>query len=175
MKLGEFLSAGNQQPAPVKPVKFRIIGKNLDGIQLISDAEAVLTFIDEHTRQEAIKDAQKECAALYGKEPIPAERIDDQVTYHFLTKSLRTTEDYRVQFATNANELRRALTLRVAGDLMTAYREFVAEEFPDFIDQEEFDKLVKEAESKSLAVLLSEFGFSKIYRAFPSLAAQFGK
>lgn len=176
MKLGDFLSqAGSSTPAPTKPVKFKILGRGPMGEQLVCDAEASLVFVDEHQRQEAIRDSHKAQRALYGADPVPPDRLDDEISYQFLLRALRTVEDPRVAFAASVRELRNALTLRTAGELMQTYNAFAAEEFPDAIDQKEFDDLVKEAESKSLAVLLSECGFSRIYRALPSLAGRFGK
>ena len=176
MKLGDFLSqAGSSTPAPTKPVKFKVLGINGEGQQVTAEAEAVIVFVDEHARQEAIREAHKDVRERWKNEDVPPDRLDDEITYQFLLKALRTADDPRRSFCASARELRNALTLRVCGSLMQQYRAFADEEFPDDVDNATLEELIKEAEKKSFADLISARGFSLIHRALPFLAARFGK
>lgn len=177
MKLGEFLS-GATATAPGKPVKFKIFGGKVQSSEKVFvDVEAVLTFVSEDERQAANCDAQKHIKLLYGDVEPPANAFADEVAYQILFRSLRDSQsaNFAAPFADTIIQLRKVLAAKPAKDLYVKYLDFVYEEFPDDISPDELEALTKDAEKKSFAVLLSEYEFSKIVRALPSLADRFGK
>lgn len=179
MRLGDhFLNPATSRVAPVKHVKFKVVGLSLaNGEPLIADAEATFVFCDESQRQLAFRDAHKEMKALYGDAHIPQERLNEEILYQFLFRALResSSDGYRVMFANSVKELKNALVYKTAAELDEQYNAWIDEEFPSDLDAGEFEELIKDAEGKSLAVLLKESGFYKIRRALPSLAIRFGR
>lgn len=173
MKLSDFLSqaGGHASLAPTKPVKFKVLGRNQGGEQVVADAEAILVFVSEKERQEAIRDAHQELRRLYDKMPVPDERLSDEISYQLLFRALRDSTDQRVAFAGSVPELRAAMSLRVCSELVATYHEWVAQEFPEEIDEEQFQKLVEEAKKVCFFDLVSAFGSRTIQRAMPSLLA----
>jgi len=176
MKLHEFLDQANDDNlAPAKPVKFKVIGSNAKGHQTTMDASAVLVFVPEHARQRALLEAEKAMHAESDGKVISPDRQDDENIYHILFEALRDESDHRTYFARNFKELKLALVKPVAKELYTTYTHWVSEEFPASIDDAQFDALVEEAKKKSLVDLLSCTEFSTILRVLPSLAALYGK
>ena len=179
MNLDDFLaSAGGAFPAPVKHVKFRAIGRNPSGPDLMAvEVEATLVFVSESERQQVHRDAWAEMRKLYKDDPIPPSRIEDEIIYHFLFKALRdsSSQSYIAPFARSVEGLKKALVITTATEVYSEYQAFVRDEFPERMDAEEFKALVDAAEKKSLADLLSGPESYSIRRALPSLAAHFGQ
>jgi hypothetical protein len=179
MKLGEILrKSGGAFRAPTKPVKFKVIGRDpSSGDQTVADAEAVLVFVDESEREEALIESEK-----YIRKKFPdgvmlsADRLTDSHTYHLLAKALRDADDPRQPFAAGGvSELRASLHRNEAQHVYSEYLRFVDEEFPEHVDDETFEELADAAAKKSLRDLLSSFDLSTIRRALPSLVARFSK
>jgi hypothetical protein len=173
MKLGAFLERarkGQARPAPTKAVKFKILAHDGQGDRVVvEDVTAALVFLDDAERQEALDAADKAAGDK------SATLIAEERQYQILSRALRDDEDYAVQFAKDAGELRRAMHSMERQRIYDEYVQFIADEFPDEISAEDFDKLVEEAQGKSLPALLSSFGYSRIRAALPSLAARFGR
>lgn len=146
MKLGQFLS---QAPtAPVKRVRFQVVGRDREEFVVRAEAEADLVFVDERARLQAERDARSYLASLPGSGAPSTEDINAEEAYHLLHLALRDTADVRTPFAGTVDELRRALVAPVAQRLAAAYWRFVAAEFPDVTTDKEQEKLEEEARGK---------------------------
>lgn len=177
MKLGNFLERsrkGQATPAPTRPVKFRVLSKDSNGERTIVEASAVLAFVDDEERREALIAAEKSLREEFPTGEIPSERLKEEYAYHVLARALRDEEDTAAQFATDVKQLRRALHSMDRVRIYDEYVAFIADEFPEDVDQDTLEKLVEEAEGKSLRALLSDYGYSQIRAALPSLAARYG-
>jgi len=174
MRLGEFLSAA--RPIPHKPVKFRAIGKSPSGGPVASDVDAVFVFVDETERARARVDAIAELKKDFKDADYPPSVLSDEITYHFLYRALRDGGDaeYRVMFAENVRALKNALVAREAARLDEMYNEWVEQEFPEDVSDEDMAKMTEDAKLRFFGDLLSAYGYSRIRRALPSLAKVFG-
>jgi hypothetical protein len=147
MRLGDFLRQQDQhEPAPTQPVTFKAVGKNPRGEDITVEVSAALAFVDEERRARALNAAQVVMRQFYPAGDAPAAELGNEQAYQLLLLALRDADDPRVQLAENADQLKRALVKPVAERLYGEYQKFVAEEFPDVIEPEEFKGLVKEAE-----------------------------
>lgn len=174
MKLHDFL--GQQaRPAPTRTVTFRIMGNDSRMVGRVATATAEIAFVPEGVRQRAIREAEKAIAEEYAGEPVPADRREDERSYHILFHALRDKDDVRQPFADSVKELKGALVLPEAQRLWSEYKQFEAEEFPEWVDGDTFEKLVEEAKKNSLSVLLSSFGFDVVRRSMPGVIARLAK
>ncbi len=174
MRLGEFLKQQDQhEPAPTHPVSFKAIGKNPRGEDFTVEITAALAFVDEDRRARMLNAAQVAMRQLYPAGEPPSAELGNEQAYQLLLLALRDADDSRVQFAENVDQLKRALVKLVAERLYGEYQEFVADEFPDVIEPEQFKALVEEAEKNSLSGLLASTAYSTLRRALPGLAAHF--
>jgi hypothetical protein len=150
VKLGQFLADAPE--APHKEVTFKVIGRARgDGAQTMRDVTACFQFITQPDESKALSDADEALAAEFAERKIPpppdirnAERIA-----RLLYAALRDKDDPRAAFAGSVDELKKAIPPEQVKYLFQAYREFVAEEFPDTITAEGMRKLQEEAEKKS--------------------------
>lgn len=177
MNIGQILQkAGGAFAAPTKTVTFKVVGRDADGRQIISDASAALVFVDEREREAALIESEK---FLRTKFPdgvmLSADRLLDSNTYHLLQKALRDSDDARKPFAFTVDDLKSCLQRNHAVKVYADYLRFVDEEFPEEVDSDTFEELAEAAGKKSLSDLLSQFGSSVIRRALPSLAARLSK
>lgn len=173
MKLGEFLSqqgAGARQ-APTRTARVKLVGVDGQMLGRVADARAEIAFVPEAARQEALRDADRAIRDLYGKDPPPDERRDDEHKYHILHRALRDCDDPRQPFADSVRELKGALVLAEAARIWAEYCQFVEEEFPDSVDTETFERMVEEAKKASLPGLISSYGFDAVRRSMPGLLA----
>lgn len=177
MQLHDFLSgSGGAISAPTKAVKFKVVGKSNETGQLVTaEANAILVCVNEHERQQALRAARAEVLKQYPNGEIPSERLSDEETYQLLYASLRDSADPRVQFSQTVPELRAALTIQTAKDLLTTFLEFMEDEFPQQLNKAQFAELVEEAKSKSFAALLKSYDYSTVRRALPGLGYLFSK
>jgi hypothetical protein len=139
------------------------------------DLLAVATDKAEHERDEAYRDADAAVRKFYGgKSEPPIDRIVAERNYHLLAKALRDADSPSDAFAASVMQLKSALVLDEAKRVFDEYEAWIAEEFPDSVDEETFKKLVEDAKKKSLNDLLTSYGFATIHRALGSLAAHSG-
>jgi acyl-CoA hydrolase len=174
MQLGNILNGARTQRAVTRPVKFRIIATNSREERTTAPAEAVLVFVAPDEHQEALVLAQEAIDTRFRARPIPAQVLASEQQYHFLLLALRDKSDPAKPFASSIGDLRLSIPGPVAEMLVAEYQRFVDEEFPDFVEDDDFEKLVEEAKKKPFADLLTSFGFSQIQRALGSLAARSG-
>lgn len=176
MKLSDFLNAqGRARPAPTRPINFKVLGRDQRASVMVADASAELAFVPEGARQEALRDADKIVMDAYGSATVPTDRREDERAYHVLYRALRDKDDPRQPFADSISELKGALVLPEAQRLYNEYKQFEAEEFPDIVDAEMFERMVEEAKKNSLSDLLSSFGFDVVRRSMPGLISRLGK
>jgi hypothetical protein len=152
MRLGQFLEASHterEQPAPTKPVAFKIIKRLGRGQELVKQVTAVLAFVDEAKRDRAIDAAEAACRRVYQDGSAPPEKRRNELAYQLLLYALRDADEPRAQFASTIDELRSALVQPVATDLYDQYVQFLAEEFPAAPTKEQFDELVEDAAKNS--------------------------
>lgn len=174
MKLGDILSgSGSCRPAPTRLASFKVVGYDNAHGRVVADATARLTFVDERSRLDALAEVNADLAKTHKTEPATAARRSDEEIFHVLFRALKDADDPRQPFAESVTALKNALVISVARELWEEYSAFVAEEFPPWIDEEEFKALVEEAKKKSLSDLLSSPSSSQIRRAMPSLVAHF--
>lgn len=176
MKLGEIVSSksGGAFRAPTKPVKFKVLGQNNRGEQIIADAEAVLVLVPEEEREAALIDSEKAMRKQFPDGIVSPDRLLDSHAYHTLAIALRDTDDAAALFAPNVPALKGALHKNVARALYEQYLEFCNDEFPEVVDDETFAAMIEDAKKKSLPDLLSQYGSSTMKRAWGSLVAHFG-
>jgi hypothetical protein len=146
MRLGDFLNTSieGQLMAPTHPVSFKAIKRSKHGEEYIVEVKAVLAFVDEKRRDEAMDAAEAAIRRLYPDGNAPAERRSNELAYQVLLHALRDADDPRVQFAESVEQLRSVLVQRVATHLYGEYRDFVDEEFPEVITPEQFADLVEQ-------------------------------
>lgn len=177
MKLGDIIAGGGSTGAyraPTKSVKFKVLGENSQSEQVIADARAELRFVPEDEAVECRDTAERVLRKKFA-DAIPADLLLDERAFQLLQRALRDADDPRQPFAASVTELRSGLQRREANRLVNVYEQWVAEEFPEQVDDDIFEQLVEEAKKKSLADLLSSHESSTILRALPSLVAHFGK
>jgi hypothetical protein len=176
MQLGDFLqNAGSDNPAPSKTVTFKIVNSNPSTGELRQiEVTASLVFVAEHKRQEALRNALLETRKSFPDGNIPAARLSDEETYQILALALRDSDDPR-KFFSSVQQLKACLVRPVAEELISIYDAFMSAEFPAWIDKEQFEKLVQDAQSKSLADLLLSTDSLTVLRALPGLAYHFAK
>jgi hypothetical protein len=137
--------------------------------------KAVLAFVDEKRRDEAMDAAETAIRRVYSDGNAPAEKRSNEIAYQVLVRALRDADDPRVQFAESVEQLRSALVQRVATHLYGEYLDFVDDEFPEVITPEQFADLVEQAKKCSAPVLLTSIDYWTLRRALPGLVAHFAK
>ncbi len=177
MRLGDFLNTTveGHVAAPLHPVTFKAIKRGKHGEEYVIEMKAVLAFVDEKRRDDAIDAAEAAIRRVYPDGNTPAEKRSNEIAYQVLLRALRDGDDPRVQFAENVEQLRSVLVQRVATHLYGEYLDFVDEEFPEVITPEQFAELVEAARKKSLSDLLTSTDYWTLRRALPGLVAHFGK
>lgn len=173
MRLQDFLNSATNS-APVKHIKIKVQGEGTNKSGKVSGTvDATLVFVSETERAEAIRDAHK----VVREGNLAEVTLENEIAFQVLHRALRdsTSDNYIVPFAESVKGLKNALVLVEAQRVYNEYSNFMEEEYPPSVDSKQFEELVKEAEGKSLAALLSEYGSSAIRQALPSLAVRFGK
>jgi len=154
-QLHEIFSQEPMLPPPQKAVSFKAIAKTRDGA--LYDVEAVLVLVESPEVRRAIHDAELVLREEYkptpdvAQPPIPSKARADEETYQMLVRALRVPEDPRRPLARTVIELRNALPAPVAGQLITAYNEWLEAEFPDTMTMAALRALEEEAAKKSEA------------------------
>jgi hypothetical protein len=174
MQLGNILDAARNQRAVTRLVKFKIVATNRQEQRTTAAVEALLAFVAADDHQEALVRAQEALAKRFPSRPLSANVVLSEEQYHFLALALRDSADPAKPFASSVDDIRLAIPGPVAAVLMSEYQRFVDEEFPDIVEDDEFEKLVEDAKKKPFADLLTSYGFSQIQRALGSLAARSG-
>src|SRR5258706_16127328 len=143
MKLGEIITgrAGGVYEAPTRAIRFKILGRNAQGAQVVADAHAVLAFISEDSRGRASADAEKEMRRKFPEGNAPADLLIQERIFHLLVRALRDADDDRQPFTSSPLELKSALQKNVAEAIFIEYGQFCADEFPDAIKEETFNEL----------------------------------
>ncbi len=174
--LSEFFDSPAAIPVSGRPVSFRAIRRTVRPGQevaetLAADVRAVLFFVDETERAAAHRDADA-CtnSKLKPGESAPDNAREDERVFHVLFRALRIAESPHTPLCRTVDELRGALVLPAVQDLWSEYLRFVAEEFPPYVDPEEFVRLVEAAKKKPLPALLEDFDSDTVRRSLLSLA-----
>lgn len=156
-QLHEIFNQEPTLPPPQKQVSFKVTAKVRDGA--IYDVAAVLVLVESPEVRRAIRDAEVALREEYKPTedgtpiPIPAKARADEETYQILVRALRTPEDPRRPLARTVQELRNALPAPVAAQLVTAYNEWIDQEFPDRITMAALREMEAEAAKKSASAL----------------------
>jgi hypothetical protein len=151
MKLGDILTRsrrGDAMTAPTKPVTFKVLGRDADGVLTTAEAHVVLAFVDDQERAEALRAAEKALRADFPDGDAPPELLTEERTYQVLVRALRDEDDPRAPFAESVRQLRGALHHLEFSRLLKVYEQFVAEEFPEVVTPEQLDQLVDEASNQ---------------------------
>lgn len=157
--------------AITRPVKFRILVETESGDEPTPfEADALLRFVGDRERNDALQEAQAALAARYPGQAVLHEVHLAVRAYHVLALVLRDASNSVHPFADSAADLEESLTASEAIRLQAEYQRFVEDEFPERIDEEVRSQLVEEAAKKSLLDLLSEHGLSTIRGLLPFLA-----
>lgn len=174
MKLGDFFERGGSGCVitATRPVRFRAVKVDAAGVRRTATVQAEIACVTEAQRQEALRDAERVVAKLYGDTDAPTDRREDERKYHVLFRALRDKDDVRQPFADSVDELKDALVLAEASHVWREYLAFDEEEFPEVVDEETLNALVEEAKKKSLADLLSSSGYAVVRRCLPGLASR---
>ena len=150
MKLGDFLNSSGAIPLAQRSIQFKLVGRNGAGEPVkVEQAEAIFRLITEQERAEAIRDAEAALSDFYKDRPIPPDRHVDERGYHLLFRALRDASPPHGPFADTHLQHKNALVQPEAERVSAAYFAFVREEFPEVPTEEDFDKMVGDAEKKS--------------------------
>ncbi len=141
MRLDDFLkNVESAHLAPTLPVKFKVIGLTKDRQPVTFDAEAQLVFVDELASMTATRAAHEK------------ESSDDlfrtERAYQLLLVALRDKDNPAIQFASNVEQLKKALVGPVAAALMNSYQSFLAKEFPEMPTEQQAAEMEEEAAKK---------------------------
>jgi hypothetical protein len=178
VKLGDILTRsrkGQAVPAPTTPLTFKVLGRDEQGVRTTTDARAVLAFVDDDERNEALRQAEKELRAEFPDGNVPLGLLSEERNYHVLAKGLRDEDDPRAPFADSVKQLRGALHHMEYERIVRAYEDFLEEEFPETPTPEQLDQLIEEAAKNSFGGLLTSYDLRTIRRALPFLVARFGR
>jgi hypothetical protein len=177
MKLGNFLrAAGTAKPINPRPITFHAKGRD-DQLRLVKGrVDAVFIFVDEDQREELRVCARETLQKKFGDRPIPDGVLRDEDAYHLLFEALRDAEPNKdgqhARLADTIDELRSSLVLRECRRLNEEYEQYVAEEFPPSIGDEEWAKLVEDAKKNSANDLLISCGYERAISVMSFLAGR---
>lgn len=175
--LSQFFESSAAVTVRGRPITFRAIRRTVDPVDdsksatVASDVRALLWFVDESARAEAHKAADEYINAKYKTDPPSPEARDDERIFRVLALALRDTDPPHAPLVRTADELRSALTLPVVRDLWAEYQRYLSEEFPAYVDQAEFARLVEDAKKKPLPDLRGSFDSDFVRRCMPGLVA----
>jgi hypothetical protein len=177
MKLGNFLrAAGSARPINPRPVTFHAKGRDEQMRLVKAKVEAVFIFVDEDQREELRVRAREVLHKKFGERPIPDGVMRDEEAYQLLFDALHEAEPNKdgqhPRLADTIDELRGSLVLRECRRLNEEYEQYVAEEFPPTITDEEWSKLVEEAKKNSASDLLTSCGYEKAISVMSFLAGR---
>lgn len=151
MQLGNIL-AGATQPVVCKPVAFHVLGVGVDGKQVKVKAEAVFRFVDEAEREDL---RRKSRAYLedkdYKGQSVPADAAREEYLRYFLMSALRDKDDPARAFCPEGeySRFRAALIREQVLWLHSAYDQFVSDEYPELLTEEQQKDLSKQAAGNS--------------------------
>jgi hypothetical protein len=149
MNLGKILEGLAQGPSVSHPVKFRVGGLNGQAQKARVLAEAVLVYVSEEERADALVEAAKYLAKKFAGAPIPPQVQESEETIRFMAIALRDKADPAKVFCeTGPDQLRAALPLDVLYDLSAEYRKFIAAEYKVELTDEDEKKLKEQAAGK---------------------------
>lgn len=152
MQLGDIFES-DSVPVVGREVKFHVLKSPPGEPQRQALAEAVFWFVDEPTRHESARFADEYLRndPLYKKHGIiPEDRRTDEECYAFLIRALRDKDDPTRAFCP-PNEyaaFRKALIAPVVAYLMSEYKKYVADEYPELATPEQVEELVDQALGK---------------------------
>lgn len=152
MQLGSILESGEFHKVG-REVTFHILRTSPEGHQDKARVEAVFHFVDEALRHEADRHAEEWLRndPLYKKTGIvPADKRREEEFYTFLARALRDKDDPTQPFCplSDYHKLRKALVSDVVTYLLRAYKQYVRDEYPETITEEQTGELVEEALGK---------------------------
>lgn len=150
MQLGNILSTA-KSPVCCRQISFQVLGEGPDGRQVSAKAEASLAFVDEDKREEYKFKARDYLEAHeYKNRPVPRDVLDEEEYRWFLMAALRNKDDEAQQFCPNDQYslFRKALIVEQIGWLMKSYREFVKDEYGEFLTPGEQAALAEKAAGK---------------------------
>lgn len=147
MNLGKILEAAQSGPSVTCPVKFRVGGVNLKLQKTAAASEAVLVYVGEDERAQALVEAASYLAKKFPGTPIPAQVQESEETIRFMAVALRDKGDGVSPFC-DADQLRSSLPLATLADLSARYRTFIDAEYPVEPSAEDEQKLKEQAAGK---------------------------
>ena len=133
------------------------------------DAEALFRFVNEEERADLSAKADAEVAKRYEGRAVPPDRLRDERTFYLLHAALRDADSPKDALAASVLLLRRALVLEEAQRIQQEYDQWIAEEFPPHVSDEEMKQLIEDAKKNSLADLLTSYGYKRTLSALRSL------
>src|SRR5262249_15330108 len=105
MNLKEFLETARVEEAPVLPVKFKAVSiRPSDGTRMWTEVSAVLVFVNDSERSEAVREADKYLREKYTSRnaqgqvierlPVPDDARVQEEMYQVLHRALRDVDDH---------------------------------------------------------------------------------
>lgn len=176
MKLGNFLrAAGKAHPINPRPVRFFAKGRD-ERLRLVkAEVSAVFIFVDEDQREELRVRARESIQKKFGERPVPDGVMRDEEAYQLLFEALHEEESkdgQHARLADTIDELRSSLVLRECRRLNEEYEQYVAEEFPPQVSNEDFQAMVEESKKNFAPDLLTSFGYEKVVSLISFLAGR---
>lgn len=173
--LKSFFASPQAIPLRGRPISFRAVRRQaVDdvGADVAVDVRALLRLVNEADRAEAIADADRAVnSRLKPGEQAPDGAREEERVFHILFRALRDVDPPHGALCATVEELRGALTLPAANDLWAEYNRFMQEEFPPYVDADEFRRLVEEARKRPLADLGKSFDSVTVRRSLLALGA----
>ena len=174
--LSDFFASRDAVVIRGRPVTFRAVRRTVraddDNAETYAvDVRALLFFVDESERAAAYRDADNSVnATLKPGESAPDGAREDARALYVLFRAIRNTDAPHVPLFRTIDELKGCLVRPAFLDLWSEYCRFEQEEFPPYVDPDEFVKLVEAAKTQSFLALREGRDLSLLRRSLPSLA-----
>jgi len=172
----DFFATRDAIPVRGRPVSFRAIRRTAkaddDTAEVYAvDVRALLQFVNESDRAEANREADLYVnSTLKPGQSAPDGAREDARALYVLFRALRNVDPPNAPLCRTVEELRGGLTRPAFLDLWAEYNRFESEEFPPYVDADEFGRLVAAAKKTPLPGLLDSFDSDFVRRSLPGLA-----
>lgn len=174
MKLSDLINSPEAHHVSGRAVSFKVIGRNKQGETVQADARAVFRFVSEQERADILARSSAAVAERYAGKTPPPRAVLDEESFHLLHAALRDESPPHAAFADTVLHLRNSLVFDEAQRVYADYQQWITEEFPDRVSEEDMAILVDEAKKNLLLDLLKSCGYRRTLSVLHSLAQSGG-
>ena len=147
------------RPAPSLPVTLHLVDNAGTAQTEAEGAPAVFRFVSDKMKTESDADANKTIATLAIRGDVSDEMRASLAQAHFLHTALRDASAPMSPFFDSADECRAMLMPSERIRLLGAYQRWVEVQFRDDFDAEKLKEAMADAETFTVAALLSKYGY----------------